>query len=133
MFQPPRCPNGRCAAHADPRGAFFRRHGFYRARCRAHAIPRFLCKSCGRTFSRHTFRADRHDKEPHLNPRIIEFLTSGVGLGKSARSLDITRKNFVHKWRKIARHGRRLDLDLKSRTARAKLAQRRRPWTLARS
>ena len=122
MFRPPRCPNERCLEHADPRQTFFRRHGSYRAKCRPHSVPRFLCKTCGKSFSRQTFRADYHDKKPYLNPRVIEFLTSGVGLRKSARNLDITRKNFVLKWRKIARHGRLLDLNLKSRAARADLA-----------
>lgn len=119
MFQPPRCPNERCPEHADPRDKFFHRHGFYLAKCRPYPVPRFLCKSCGKSFSRQTFRADYHDNKPYLNPRVLEFITAGVGQRKSARILDITRKNFVHKWRKIARHGRRLDLNLKSRAARA--------------
>ena len=119
IFRPPRCPNERCPRHADPRESFYRRHGFYRAKCRAHPIPRFLCKTCGRTFSRQTFRADYHDKKPYLNRRVIELITAGVGLRKSARTLDIGRTNFVLKWRKLARHTRRLDLNLKSRAARA--------------
>ena len=122
MFLPPRCPNERCPEHADPRERFFRRHGVYRPKCRAHPVPRFLCKSCGKSFSRQTFRADRYDKKPYLNPLILVPLTSGVGLRKSARNLDITRNNLVLKWRKIARHARQLDLNLKSRASRAERA-----------
>jgi transposase-like protein len=122
MFQPPRCPYPECPRHADPRENFCHAHGSYRARCRPRPIPRFRCRTCRRTFSRQTFRADYHDKKPHLNPRVVEFLNAGVGLRKSARILDITRKNFVHKWRKIARNARRLDLNLKSRAARTDLA-----------
>jgi hypothetical protein len=47
------------------------------------------------------------------------MVTSGVGLRKTARNLGIPRKTLVLKWRKIARHGRRLDLNLKSRAAQA--------------
>ena len=119
MFTPPRCPNEQCEQHARPESKFFRRHGFYRAKCRSHAVPRFLCKTCGKSFSRQTFRADYHDKKPHLNARVVEFLMAGVGLRKTARTLGIGRKNLELKWRKIARHGRRLDLNLKARAARA--------------
>jgi len=119
MFTPARCPNEACKQHAHPEPKFFQRHGFYRAKCRSHAIPRFLCKTCHKSFSRQTFRADYHDKKPHLNARVLEFVTAGVGLRKTARTLGLTRKNLELKWRKIAKHGRRLDLNLKARAARA--------------
>ena len=59
MFTPPRCPNARCSAHNAEhyRGpTFFIRRGYYYPKCRAHRIPRFCCKVCGRGFSRQTFR-----------------------------------------------------------------------------
>ena len=117
MFTPPRCPNTRCPQHTAPQKNFFVRHGFYKAKCRTHPVPRFLCKSCDKSFSRQTFRVDYFDKKPHLNASVIKFLTSGVGLRKTARNHDLTYKNLVHKWRKLAKHGRQLDLNLKSRSA----------------
>ena len=74
MFTPLRCPNENCKQHAEPEGKFFQRSGSYRAKCRSHAVPRFLCKTCGKGFSRQTFRADYYDKKPHLNVRVVEFL-----------------------------------------------------------
>lgn len=119
VFLPPRCPNQRCPEHFHPQADFFRRNGSYNVKCRREAVPRFICRMCSKGFSRQTFRADYHDNKPSLNRRVVELLTSGVGLRETARILEITRKNFDAKWRKIARHGRLLDLNLKSRSARA--------------
>jgi transposase-like protein len=119
MFVPPRCPNESCSQHTAPEGRFFRRHGFYSPMCRSHPVPRFLCMTCRKSFSRQTFRADYHDNKPHLNVSVVKYITSGVGLRKTARNLGLTRKNLELKWRKLAKHGRRLDLNLKSRAARA--------------
>ena len=119
MFQPPRCPNLECPQHANPSPDFFVKFGSYEVKCRPHPIPRFQCKACEKTFSRQTFRVDYYDKRPHMNRKVVEHLTAGVGFRKSARILNISRKNFVLKWRKLAKHMRGLDLNMKSRAARA--------------
>jgi len=113
MFQPPRCPNHRCPRHLDPTPRFFVRRGSYRALCRAHPIPRFKCKTCGRGFSRQTFRADYRDHRPSLNVKLLELLASGVGLRQSSRMLGLSRHCTELKARKIARHLRRLNLNLR--------------------
>ena len=77
-------------------------------------MPRFLCKTCGKTFSRQTFRADYRDKKPYMNVRVVEFLMAGVGLRKTARTIGMSLRGLELKWRKIAMHGRRLDLHLKA-------------------
>lgn len=113
MFHPPRCPYRRCEAHADPPPFFWRRHGSYPVKCRAHRVPRFRCTSCGRTFSRQTFRADYHDHRPDLNARLFELLASGVGLRQCARNLGLSWRCTELKARKIGRHLRRLNLNLR--------------------
>jgi transposase-like protein len=113
MFQPPRCPHRRCAAHADPPPRFCKRHGSYAVLCRAHRVPRFRCKSCGRTFSRQTFRMDYHDHRPDLNARLFELLASGVGLRQCARNLGLSLRCTELKARKLGRHLRRLNLNLR--------------------
>lgn len=112
MFTPPRCPYRHCPQHVRPDAKFFRRHGRYTAICRPHPIPRFKCKTCKRTFSRQTFRADFRDHRPHLNRRLLSLLTAGVGLRQSARVLGLTRRCTELKFRKLARHLRRLNLNL---------------------
>jgi transposase-like protein len=117
MFEPPRCPYVTCARHREPDGRFFTRRGFYRAACRPHPVPRFRCKTCLRTFSRQTFRADFRDRKPHLNTQVIKYQCSGVGLRQAARMVGLTRNNLEAKARKISRNARRLDLNLKGRAA----------------
>ena len=113
MFEPPRCPYRRCPRFRDPQPDFFSRHGQYRAKCRAHAVPRFRCRTCRRTFSRQTFRMDYRDHRPDLNPRLFEALASGLGLRQTARNLSLTLRCTELKFRKIARHLRRLNLNLR--------------------
>ena len=109
MFAPPHCPNPECTAHF--RGSttsngrpFFSRHGYFKPRCRNHAVPRFLCRFCRRTFSRQTFRQSYQDKKPHLNARVFELLASGLGLRQTGRLLGLTKRNTELKARKISRH-----------------------------
>jgi len=112
MFQPPLCPYRGCLANLAPNPGFCSPHGSYRAKCRPRPIPRFLCKLCGRTFSRQTFRADYRDHRPSLNPRLFRLLASGVGLRQSARNLGLSRSCTELKARKLGRHVRRLHVNL---------------------
>lgn len=113
MFQPPRCPNRRCPQHQNPTPGFFVRKGFYHPLCRALPVPRFQCRVCERGFSRQTFRADYRDHRPDLNAPLFLSLSSGVGLRQTARTLHLTYGNTVLKFRKLARHVRRLNLNLR--------------------
>lgn len=114
MFQPPRCPNRRCSQHRAPQPRFFIRKGTYRALCRSHPVPRFRCRTCRRGFSRQTFRQDYRDHRPALNVPLFLSLASGVGLRQSARNLGLSRDATEQKARKIARHLRRLNLNLRA-------------------
>ena len=113
MFQPPRCPNRACSQHGFPRPGFYRRNGHYRAKCRAHPVPRFLCRSCGRGFSRQTFRMDYRDHRPHLNARVFESIASGIGLRQTSRNLGLSRRCTELKFRKVARHLEHLNRNLR--------------------
>jgi len=113
MFHPPFCPYRSCARHSDPRPGFCIRHGTYSAQCRAHAVQRYRCRTCRRTFSRQTFRVDFRDHRPDLNSALFLELASGLGLRQSARNLKLSLSCTVLKFRKIARHLRRLNLTLR--------------------
>jgi len=113
MFQPPRCPNRHCPEHHRPRPRFFVRRGSYKPLCRAHPVPRFRCRTCGRGFSRQTFRADYRDHRPDLNAKVFLLLATGLGLRQTARNVDLSRRCTELKFRKIARHLRRLNLNLR--------------------
>lgn len=113
MFVPPFCPHRDCSNHTLPGPRFFRRHGTYLARCRPHPVQRFLCLACRRSFSRQTFRADYRDHRPDLNPTLFLMLASGVGLRHSSRLLGLSWRCTELKFRKLARHLRRLNLNLR--------------------
>jgi len=113
MFLPPRCPYSDCSMHRAPEGRFYYRHGTYRSHARAHPVPRFLCRTCRRTFSRQTFRADYRDRRPDLNATLYRLLNSGVGLRQSARLLGLSRQCVEEKFRKLATHCRGLNRNLR--------------------
>ena len=113
MFQPPRCPNRACPQHHHPTPRFYVRRGSYRPRCRSRPVPRFRCRICKRGFSRQTFRADYRDHRPSLNAPLFLLLASGMGLRQAARNLALSPRCTELKARKLARHLRRLNLNLR--------------------
>jgi transposase-like protein len=113
MFRPPFCPQRSCSQHTDPRPDFFVLYGNYKPRCRSHPVQRYRCRTCRRTFSRQTFRADYRDHRPDLNARLFLLLASGNGLRQSSRVLGLSLRSTQLKFRKIARHLRRLNLSLR--------------------
>lgn len=104
MFEPPRCTNPDCVAHLEPDGRFYRRNGYYHPKCRAVRVPRFVCRLCGRGFSRQTFRQDYRDHRPDLNQEVWSRWVSGSGIRQIGRELGIQKRNLELKLRKIARH-----------------------------
>jgi len=76
-------------------------------------VPRFLCRTCRRGFSRQTFRADYRDHRPDLNAKVFLLLATGLGLRQTARNVGLTQRCTELKFRKIARHLRRLNLNLR--------------------
>jgi len=114
MFQPPCCPYRGCPRHRNPVLGFFRPHGSYHPKCRPRPVPRFRCRTCGRTFSRQTFRADYRDHRPHLNIPLFLSLASGTGLRQTSRNLGLSLRCTELKFRKIARHLRRLNINLRT-------------------
>ena len=113
MFVPPRCPYRLCSQHLEPSPRFFSYHGSYHPKCRPQPVPRFLCRMCLRTFSRQTFRMDYRDHRPDLNAKLFQSLASGLGLRQSSRNLRLSLRCTELKFRKLARHVRRLNLNLR--------------------
>jgi len=105
--------------HVQPQPRFFVRNGSYRPRCRTKPVPRFLCRHCGRNFSRQTFRLDYRDRRPESNPRVFELLVSGVGLRQTGRVVGLSVRGVQHKFRKLARAMRQLNRNLLRRLPRS--------------
>jgi transposase-like protein len=114
MFQPPRCPNRLCRQHRRPEPRFYTRRGFYHPRCRAHPVPRFRCRTCGKGFSRQTFRLDYRDHRPDLNAKLFVAIATATGLRQTARNIGLSYKSTRRKFRKLARHLFRLNLNVRA-------------------
>ena len=102
-FIPPRCPYPTCDQHVSPRPRFWRRRGCYHPRCRTEPVPRFRCSSCGRSFSRQTFRHDYRDRRPECNELLFVMLISGVSLRQCGRNLSLSARAVQLKMRKLSR------------------------------
>ena len=113
MFDPLFCPYRHCSNHNDPERGFYIRRGTYKPKCRPCPVQRYQCRACRRFFSRQTFRTDFRDHKPHLNGPVFELLMSGVGLRQTARVLSLSRRCTELKFRKLGRHLRQLNLNLR--------------------
>ncbi len=102
-FVPPQCPNPECQQHLHPRAGFYRRRGFYRPQCRRDDVPRFRCRSCGRSFSSQTFQVDFRDHRPDCNLALLMLLASDVGLRQTGRMVGLNVKSVWAKHAKMAK------------------------------
>jgi len=103
-FQPRHCPWRECAEHRRRGPGFrFRRHGFY-STDRRRRIPRFLCSTCRRTFSRQTFSVSYYRKRPGLLHRVAAGLVAGSALRQIARSLDCAPNTVARISAHLGRH-----------------------------
>jgi len=67
-------------------------------------VQRFRCRSCRRTFSRQTFRADYRQKKPHINATCLRLMVSCVGLRQAAQVLQVARRTIERRFEWLARH-----------------------------
>lgn len=59
---------------------------------------RFKCRSCNKTFSTATPSPCFGQKKRHLNPKVFEFLASGISQRRLAINLRVDRKTIVRKF-----------------------------------
>lgn len=101
-FQPPFCPLASCPSSAPGSAFLWRRSGVYRRACDGRIVPRFLCRSCGRRFSRQTFRLDYREQKPHLDSLVLHCLVSKVTHRQTARVLKVDRKTIHRRLHRFA-------------------------------
>ena len=74
------------------------RYGFFVRRSDNKKLQRFKCKNCFFVFSQATAQICYRQKKRRLNPRVLEFLCSGVSQRRTARLLKINRKTVTRKF-----------------------------------
>ena len=103
LFQPPFCPWRECSAHLrTTRGFPFRRHGYFTTLRRR--VPRFLCLTCRRTFSRQTFSTSYYLKRPELLLSLAAALMAGGALRQVARTLRCAHSTTARLAARLGRH-----------------------------
>jgi hypothetical protein len=87
-FRPPFCPWSECAQHelSDPEAFRYNRAGYYKRKCDQRRIPRFCCKTCGRTFSQQSFACSYYLKRPEL----LTIVAAGLNAGSAHRQIART-------------------------------------------
>lgn len=103
-FDPERCPWRSCARHADPSPGFFVRYGSYRSRVSPFRIPRFRCRTCGRTFSYQTFQLEYRLRKTRFDEVLLRDFASGVSLRQSARTLGLSLSTVEARFVLFGRH-----------------------------
>ncbi len=103
-FQPSFCPHPECPEHRrTSRGYRFRHHGVYASRRRSR-VPRFLCLTCLRTFSRQTFAVSYYRKRPELLRPVAAGLVAGSAHRQIARSLGCAPSTVTRLAARLGRH-----------------------------
>ena len=103
-FRPPFCPRRDCTEHhRRTPGYRFRKHASYSTK-RRRGIPRFLCLTCRRTFSRQAFAVSYYSKRPELLRPVAAGLVAGSALRQIARSLSCAPNTVARISARLGRH-----------------------------
>lgn len=105
-FFPPHCPNEACPAHLRGRPFPWIRRGSYRRRCDGRSVPRFLCRTCRRTFSSQTFRLDYRFRRVTLDFPLFLELASKMTLRQLARVHGCRRETVERRLDRYGEHVR---------------------------
>jgi hypothetical protein len=82
----------------------FQRNGWYKTLSSPRRIPRFRCKTCGRTCSRQTFSTSYYAKRSDLLPRIAAGLVACSAHRQLARSLHCSKTTVTRQAERLGRH-----------------------------
>lgn len=94
----PGCLSTSAGVGPDSRSGRIVRKGFYFRASDHKRLPRFQCRSCGRSFSMGTFSPCYRQKKRRLNSRVYLLMCSGVSLRRTAKILQVNRKTVVRKF-----------------------------------
>ena len=103
-FRPPHCPRRDCAHHRTVAGFTYLRWGFF-SRADGRRVQRFLCCSCGRTFSQQSFAFSYYLKRPELTVPIACGLVGGSAHRQIARTVGCHHSTVTWRARRLGRHG----------------------------
>jgi len=99
-----RCPNVSCEHNADGlKDRFYVKWGYFKPSWSKRPVPRYKCKTCGKTFSASTAKVETlNEKRPDVNQMVFDLYCSRMSLRRIAKVLQINRKTVVRKFYKLA-------------------------------
>jgi len=108
-FGPPFCPWEDCPDHLfEGRGYRAKRDGSYRRKCDPkRRVPRFVCRTCGRRFSRQSFATTYNMKRPELLAPVAGMLVACAAHRQIARHLDCAPSTVTQISVRLGNHARR--------------------------
>lgn len=89
------CPNQDCLFYKT--STLIVKDGSYRRGDDSRRIQRYRCKNCNKRFSPETFKLEYRQKKRRVNYKLMELLSSGVSMRRSALLLRISRKTVARK------------------------------------
>jgi hypothetical protein len=99
------CPNQLCNLHlGEPPSGWFAPFGFYLTRTFG-LVPRFRCRSCGKTFSTQTFSLDYYSKRKVDYPGLLDRHASSESLRALSRNLRLSCGTVQNRLDRLARQG----------------------------
>jgi len=103
-FKPPFCPRQDCPEHRrTTRGFRYRKNGSSPG-SRGSRNQRYVCKTCGKNFSKQTFSLTYWLKKPELLIPIAKGLQAGSAHRQLARNLDCAPSTVTRQAARIGRH-----------------------------
>ena len=104
----PNCPHFDCPSTKNPGPISGHVIGFgsFRRSSDSRWIKRYLCKACGRHFSRATLSPNYLQKKRRINSPLHQLISSGVSQRRAALLLKVNRKTIVRRFRFLAEQAR---------------------------
>ena len=115
-FSPPFCARESCIHHQPATTAPYHAYvpwGFYHTKAFGK-VPRYRCTSCGKTFSRQTFRLDYYAKQSLSYQDIIQRLSSCESLSAIGRALSASTDTISNRISRAARQALAISAELSS-------------------
>ena len=100
---PPHCPNPHCEHYLAPlEQSWFTPHGSYPTAVFG-TVPRFRCRSCGKTFSTQTFSLDYYAKKKVDYKRLLMHLVTSSGVLDMSRFFHLRAETITNRFERLAR------------------------------
>ncbi|EQC44295.1 hypothetical protein [Bacteriovorax sp. Seq25_V] len=100
------CPISTCKS--STKNGYVSKDGFYFRRDDSRKIQRFVCKTCGKKFSRATFSPEKNQKKRRINDKIFCLLSSLTSMRRTAFILNINYKTVQRKMEYLSLKSQRM-------------------------